>query len=127
MNAMDLFLTVAAVGIAILVGVITPTLLQFRRTIKKTEVFMDNLNQDLTPLLKSLSQTSMELQILTTNLNSKIKRTDRVLDTLQQTSSTVLRATDMIKSTISPAIAQVGGMTAGAKAVLAFFKALKKH
>lgn len=127
MSVLDIFLTVATIGIAVIVGALVPTLLQFKRTIHKTELFMDNLNQDLAPLLRSLSQTSMELQILSTTLNDKFKRADRVIDTIQHSTNTLLMASDMVKSTLVPIISQVGGLGVGIKAILNFLKTTKRH
>ena len=127
MSVLEIFLIVATIGIAVLCGALVPTLMQLKRTIRKTETFMDNLNQDFTPLLKSLSQTSMELQILSTTLNDKLKRTDRVIDTIQQSTNSLLVATDMVKNSVVPVISQVASFSAGIRAVLNFFKTTKGH
>ena len=125
MSVLDIFLIVAAIGIGVITLALVPMLLQLKRTIHKTELFVDSLNQDLAPFLRSLSQTSMELQILTTTLNDKLKRTDRIIDTIQHSSNTLLLATDMVKSTLVPVVAQVGGLSTGIKAIISFFKAAK--
>lgn len=125
MSVLDIFLIVAAIGIGVISIVLVPTLLQLKRTIHQGELFVNNLNQDLTPLLRSLSQTSMELQILSSTLNDKLKRTDRIIDTIQHSSNTLLMATDMVKSTLLPVVSQVGGLSTGIKAIISFFKAAK--
>jgi uncharacterized protein YoxC len=124
-SVLDIFLIVAAIGIGAITTVLVPTLLQLKRTIHKTELFVETLNHDLAPLLRSLSQTSMELQILSTTLNDKLKRTDRIIDTIQHSSNTLLMATDMVKSTLLPIVTQVGGLSTGIKAIISFFKAAK--
>ena len=68
----------------------------------------------------------MELQIFSTTLNDKFKRADRVIDTIQHSTNTLLLASDMVKTTIVPIISQVGGLGVGIKAILNFFKA-KRH
>ena len=125
MSVLDIFLIVAAIGIGVFTAAVVPMLLQLKRTIHKAEIFVDNLNQDLAPLLRSLSQTSMELQILSTTLNDKLKRTDRIIDTIQHSSNTLLMATDMVKSTIVPVVSQVGGLSKGIKAIISFFQTAK--
>ncbi len=124
-SVLDIFLIVAAIGIGVFTAAVVPMLLQLKRTIHKAEIFVDNLNQDLAPLLRSLSQTSMELQILSTTLNDKLKRTDRIIDTIQHSSNTLLMATDMVKSTIVPVVSQVGGLSKGIKAIISFFQTAK--
>ena len=125
MSVLEIFLIVAAVGIGVISAALVPMLLQLKRTIHKTEVFVDNLNQDLAPFLRSLSQTSMELQILSTTLNDKLKRTDRIIDTIQHSSNALLVATDMVKSTVMPVVSHVGGLSTGIKAIISFFQAAK--
>lgn len=122
MNILDIFLIIASIGIAATVAVVVPALLQLKRTYRKAEFFVDSLNTDLAPLLKSLSQTSMELQILSATANDKLKRTDRILDNIQHASNTLLMASDMVRSTLVPVVAQVGGLVTGIKTVINFFK-----
>ena len=127
MNILDIFLIIATISIIVLLVVLVPTLLQVRKTISKTGLFMENLNQDLVPLLKSLSQTSMEMQILSTTINDKLKRTDRIIDTVQQSTNTLMVAADMLKTNIIPVVAQVSGLIAGVKAIAHFLKTTKRH
>lgn len=127
MSVLDIFLIVAAIGVGVITAALVPLLLQLKRTIRKTELFVDTLSQDLAPLLRSLSQTSMELQILSTTLNDKLKRTDRIIDTIQHSSNTLLMATDMVKSTLLPVVSQVGGLCTGIKAIISFFQSTKRR
>ncbi|MFH1217573.1 MAG: DUF948 domain-containing protein [Pseudomonadota bacterium] len=118
----DIFYITASVGIVFLVALLVPALNQIKRTYRKWEETLDAINKDLEPFLAKATETSSELQILTLSLNDKLERTDNIIDTLQQAGNTLLSTADLVKKTVAPVVAQIGGITAGVAAFTSFFK-----
>ncbi len=121
MTLFDFFLVIVIISLAVLVGVLAPAILQISRSARKAEAFFDTINQEIGPLLKSLSQTSIELQKLTSSLNDKVNKTDQIIETVKQSSDTLLITTHILKNTVTPLATQVGGFYAGVKAFTHFF------
>ncbi|OKY75473.1 MAG: hypothetical protein BM485_06930 [Desulfobulbaceae bacterium DB1] len=122
MSTSDIFYMTASVAMVIIVVLLIPALNQIKRTTRKAEETLDAINRELEPLLAKATETSSELQILTLSLNDKIERTDNIIETLQQTGNTLLSTAILVKKTINPLVAQVGGISAGVAAFTSFFK-----
>lgn len=121
MTISDFFLLIASISLAVVAFITVPALLQIRRTFKKTETLIDTLNNEIGPLARSLKETASELQILSITLNSKVEKTDRIIETVQQSADTLLMSSRMVKDIAVPVMAQIGGLRAGVKAFTNFF------
>ena len=126
MTITDFFILVASICLAAVAVAIIPAVFQIRRTFKKTETLLDTLNNDIEPLSKSLTSTAAELEVLATNLNDKVKKTDKIIDTVQDSAYTLLKASNMVKGTTIPLVAQISGIRAGLKAFTYFFSKSSK-
>lgn len=100
-----------AIAVALL-----PVLLQFKRTLRKTENLLDDLNRHVDPLCKSLTEAASELQILSLSLNDKVEQSDAILKNLKHSTDTILLASSLAKDTLKPFITGFGGLAAGVKA-----------
>ncbi|OGR05637.1 MAG: hypothetical protein A2511_09025 [Deltaproteobacteria bacterium RIFOXYD12_FULL_50_9] len=123
MSALNIFVIVVSICLIVLVAALVPALIQIKRTARKVETLLDTLNQDLSPLLQSLADTSRELQTLTEKIRDKVDRTDKVIDTAKAAADTLLVTSSMLKNSVTPIFSQITGFTAG---VQAFFRYLKK-
>ncbi|MFZ5759231.1 MAG: DUF948 domain-containing protein [Thermodesulfobacteriota bacterium] len=122
MTPIDIFYITASIGIVLLVAVLVPTLAQIRRTARKAEETLAAINREVEPLLAKVTETSCELQLLTVSLNEKVEQADSIIATLQQTGETLLSTANLVKKTVTPVIAQIGGISAGVAAFTSFFK-----
>ncbi len=113
MTYSDFFSMLSAVSLFSIVVALVPTLLQFRRTWQKIEVFIDALNTHVDPLCKSLTEASHEIQLLSLSINNKLKNIDAAIYTAQRSADTLLSTTTILKETVSPFITQIGGFSAG--------------
>ncbi|MFZ5766997.1 MAG: DUF948 domain-containing protein [Thermodesulfobacteriota bacterium] len=122
MTPSDIFHITASIGIVLFVAVLVPTLAQIRRTARKAEETLEAINREIEPLLAKATETSSELQLLTVSLNEKVEQADSIIATLQQTGETLLSTANLVKKTVTPVIAQIGGISAGVAAFTSFFK-----
>ncbi|MBU0729493.1 MAG: DUF948 domain-containing protein [Proteobacteria bacterium] len=125
MTLVDFLIVITSISLAVVVATLVPALLQINRSARQVEILLEKVNHGIEPLIVSLSETSLELKRLTRSLNEKIDRTDVIIDTVKQSSDTLLLTTNILKNTITPLITQVGGFTAGVRAFLHFFAKAK--
>lgn len=111
----DILQLIAALSVFAVAIALVPALLQMRRTLKKTETFVDTLNKHADPLCKSLTDAANELQVLSLSLTDKVEKTDAVIETAKHSADTVLMASQMLRDTVRPFISTVGGLGAGFK------------
>lgn len=113
MTYSDFFSLLSAVSLFSIAVALVPTLLQFRRTWQKIEVFIDSLNTHVDPLCRALTETSHEIQTLSLSINNKLKNIDAAIYTAQKSADILLSTTTILKETVSPFITQIGGFSAG--------------
>lgn len=121
MSLLNFFLIVAALSLAGVAIALVPTLVQLKRTALKTELFMDTLNRDISPLLRSLNQTAGTIENLTTTVNEQVERVEGVVDTVEETGRILIRTAEIIRKAVVPMAAEIGGLGAGIRAFLHFF------
>ena len=121
MQPVDFLIVIATICLTAITSALIPFLLQLKRTARKAEILITDLNRETPSLLKSLAGTAEELQILSGSLNHKIGHTDLIISNVQRSTETLLDATDMIKTNLIPLIAQIGGFASGARAFIHFF------
>jgi uncharacterized protein YoxC len=126
-SLLDFFLIVAALSLAGVAIALVPTLIQLKRTAEKTETLLDMLQRDIRPLLQSLSETTVELRLLTASINQKVDKVDLVIDTIQDT-GVILRSTaGILKQSVTPVFSQVGGLGAGIRAFVHYLAGSGKN
>ena len=123
MTSLDFFLSATATCLIILTAVLVPALIQIKRSARKVEALLDSVNQDIPPLIQSLADTSREVQTLLETIKNKVDKTDRVIETAKAAADTIFVTTSMMKNSVTPFIAQIGGITAG---IQTFFRYLTK-
>lgn len=116
----ETFLIIAAVAIGLITLALVPLLFQLMRTMKKTEIMMDNLDQQLKPLLTTLNHTAGELDTLSTSINKKLDEADVVINTLRMAGESLLLTSNLFRRTVAPFITQLGGLGSGVRAFLSF-------
>lgn len=121
---MEFFLIVASVCLAAITVALIPVLLQIRRSAKQAEMMMSNLDRDITPILKSLSNTAAEVEAVTETINRKSKKVDEIILNVRDASETILVTSKIFRKTLLPVITNVGGVTSGIKTFMHF---LKRH
>ena len=104
-------------AITTLTLLLIPVLLQIRRTARQAEQLMGNLDREMIPLLKSLNDTTVELQLVSTSVNRKLDEIDQVIHTAMHATENFLLASRLVKKTLLPVITQVGGFSAGFLAI----------
>jgi len=120
-SLLDVFLIVAALSLAGVAIALVPALVQLKRTAQKTELLMDTLNQEISPLLRSLSETAGELQTLTSSINEKVEKIDPVIETVEATGYILRGTAAMIKQSVIPIVSEVGGLSAGIRTFIHYF------
>ncbi len=113
MTSSDFFSLLSAVSLFAIAIALVPTFLQFRRTLQKTEVFIEALNTHVDPLCQSLTEAANEIQLLSISLSDKLEKMDAVIYTAQKSADTLLTTSTMLKETVRPFITQIGGFSAG--------------
>lgn len=121
MSLLNFFLVVAALSLAGVAIALVPTLMQLKRTAMKTELFMDTLNRDIGPLLRSLTHTAGSLESLTSSVNEQVDRVEAVIDTVEETGRLLHRTAEIIRKGVIPTVAEIGGLGAGIKTFIQFF------
>jgi uncharacterized protein YoxC len=127
LSLLDFFLIVAALSLAGITIALVPTLMQLKRTAEKTELLMEMLHRDISPLLQSLSETSNELQILTTSINQKVDKIDATIDIIQDTGAILRSTAGTFKQTVVPVIAQASSLGAGIRAFVQYLAGSGKN
>ena len=122
MAIIDIFYIVASVSLVVICAALIPVLAQVKQTARKAEITLETLNKDMEPLLQRVTEVSEELQILSASLNEKIEKTDHIIDTVQYAGDTLLTTSKIIRDTVTPVVAQIGGISAGIAAFTSFFK-----
>ena len=87
----DLFLIIATVSIIVIMIFIIPLLVQVRRTANRAETLLDNIN-------------------------AKIAETDAIISAAKNAGDSLLLTSKLIRSTLAPAIIQIGGISTGIRA-----------
>ncbi len=126
MEPANILIIITTIGIIILLAVLVPALIQIKKTTEKTEFFIEQLSAGFDPLLTNIKTTSTELQELSETLREKIEKTDRILDSAQEASGTLLKLSGQIQEAANPIIARIGGITAGINAFSTIFKITHK-
>lgn len=122
MPVTDVFLIIASISLIVIVATLVPVLSQLKKTASCAESTLNKLNNDLSPLLSKVTDSTEQLHILTTSLNEKIEKTDAILDTVHEAGNTLLETSTVVKETVTPVVAQIGGIHAGITAFRNFFK-----
>ena len=123
MTSSDFFSLLSAVSLFAIAIALVPTFLQFRRTLRKLEIFVEALNQHVDPMCQSLTEAANEIQLLSISFSDKLEKTDAVIYTAQKSADTLLTTTTLIKETVRPFITQIGGFSAG---IMAFSQFLNR-
>ncbi len=122
MDLLDILKITASVCLAALTLFLVPTLVQIRRTGKKAEKLLTSLDKEIPSLLKSLSSTATELEVLSLTINSKVEQTDNIIETTRYASETLLTTSKIVRDAVVPIAAQIGGLHAGITTFISFFK-----
>ena len=112
----DLFLIIAGISIIIIMIFLVPLLVQLRQTARRAERLMDNLNQDLPPILSSVKSTAAETKVLSEHINAKLAETEAIISTVRYAGESLLITSKLIRSALAPAITQIGGISTGIRA-----------
>ena len=112
-NVTDLFLIVTTISIIFIMIFLIPLLSRLKQTVIKAERLIDNINHDLPSILSSLDSTASETRILSANINAKLAETDIIISSAKYASESLLQTSNIIRSTLNPAITQIGGLSAG--------------
>jgi len=122
MTISEIFFLVAGLAVVVVTVFLVPLLLQLRRVGEKVEKLVGDLDRDLPPLLKNLSDTAAELNLLTASINRKVEEVDRIINVARQASDTLVCTVDLFKKTVLPIVTKVGGFSAGLLAIFSFLK-----
>lgn len=122
MATSDIFFIVASVGIVIVVALLVPVLTQLKRTAEKAETVLEKINNELEPFLHKATEVSGELHTLSINLNEKVEQADQIIGTVQQAGDSLLATANLVKTSTTPLIVQIGAISAGIGAFTSFFK-----
>jgi len=90
-----------------------PVLLQAKRTFKKAERLLDSLTVHAEPMCKSITEAADDLRELSVSLNDKVEKTDAIINMARHSVDTLHNTSNMLKSTVTPIITNVGGISAG--------------
>lgn len=71
---MSLFLIVIAVVVVALVGFLIVTLLKVNKTLEKTSILIDHLNEKLPPLLSDLQNTASNINAVSDTLTQGVRQ-----------------------------------------------------
>lgn len=126
MTSSEFFSLLSAISLFAIAIALVPTFLQFRRTLQKLEVCIENLNRHIDPMCVSLTEAANEFQLLSLSLNEKMEKTDKVIDTARKSVEILFSTATLFKETVRPVITQVGGFSAGVLAFSHFLTRSKK-
>lgn len=122
MTISEIFFLVAGLAVVVITIFLVPVLLQLRRVGEKVEKLVGDLDRDLPPLLKNLSDTAAELHLLTASINRKVEDVDKIINVARQASDTLVCTIDLFRKTVLPIVTKVGGFSAGLLAIFSFLK-----
>lgn len=123
MTIIDVLVAVAALSILLVAVFVTHLLIELRKTAQTLVQVLDGLNQDLKPLLQSLTSATTELRDLSVALKPQIEKTEQIITNIHDTSMRFKKAGEAAYNTVTPLLLGAAGMRAGLKA---FFSALGK-
>lgn len=126
MTSSDFLVLLSAACIFAITIALVPAFMQIRRTLQKIELLIESLNQNVEPLCKSLTEAASEIQIFSLSLNEKMEKTDAIIYTAQKSADVLLNTSTMIKESVRPFIAQLGGVSAGIMAFSHFLSRSRK-
>lgn len=98
----DLFLIIATISIVILMTLLVPLLIRAKRTTDQAE-------------------------LLLAKINAKIDETDSIIRSAKYAGDSLLITSKLIRSTLAPAIGQIGGISTGIKAFLSVIHKSNQH
>jgi uncharacterized protein YoxC len=127
MSISEYFLIVAGLAILTITIFLIPVLIQLRRIGEKAEGLLDNLNQEIPPLLKNVNQSAAELTILTNSLNRKVEEVEQILSLARNASDNLLHTSDLFKKTLLPIITKIGSFGAGLYAFISFIRKSRQN
>lgn len=116
MATTDIFFLVGAFSLFAIATALVPALIQLRRTLRKTENFVDALNHHVDPLCKSLTDAATELQMFSLAWGENAEQADTILKSVKQSTDTLVMASSLAKDALKPFITGFGGIAAGVKA-----------
>ena len=117
MSLPEIFYLLAGLAVIILTLLLVPVLLQLRRTGRQAELLMANLDRELTPLSKSLTDATIEIHHLSNSINNKLDEMEQSIHNFRHASENFLLTSNLVKKTLAPFITQVGGISAGVLAI----------
>ena len=118
LSLQDLFLISAGLSIIAITVVLIPFLVQLKQTVRRAEKLMDNIDNELGPLLISLNKSASEFQDLSENINGRLAETDAMIKTARYAGESLLATTSLLKTVLTPMITKVGGLSSGISAFM---------
>jgi hypothetical protein len=96
----EVFWPILLVLLALCVGFIIPLLMQARKTAKSLEVFLNNTDKELTPLLKDLRDTSERASRLARAAEEDLTKVAPLMASLGDAGKTLHSFTDALNSDV---------------------------
>ena len=127
MPVSEIFLLVAAAAIIIVTIFMVPALIQLRRTGAKVEKLMAEIDRDGIPLLRSLNDAAVEVQLLSATLTRQVDDVEKLVRTARNATDSFMNTSMVLKKTLLPLITQAGGISAGLFTFANFLLRKKGH
>ncbi len=123
LNVLALIATIVFILIALF---LIPVLLQIKNTVHRMELFMADIQRDLTPLLEDLRETTKYVRNITMEAQRDMEKVGPVFDSLEEAGTMVNNIAGFLNSGVTRTVGKSVGTWMGLRAARkAFGKQLK--
>ena len=102
---------VLTIGLLVLIGFVVFVLAQLYRTLRTFEDLLNNINEDLPPVLG-------KLQITLDGVNSEMDRVEQIVASFQEVSATMQNTTGFVQRAVASPFIKISGFASGAATAL---------
>ncbi len=121
----EIAVVIIAVVVIISAGFLIPVLIEFRKTMKGLNEFLDTTGKELPPAIDELKQTLENLKSISGDIQSVTGGVRDITDVLADTANNVRSISTVISRVGTETNAAIAGLKSGVKtAVVVFFKNL---
>jgi uncharacterized protein YoxC len=91
------------------------TLILVSRTVRKLNTLLDGLEKEITPMMRSLRETSENLNCLLGQTQERLKQVEGLFQTLRESAQIFSLLNRIIRGGITPSLTNMAGLAVGLK------------
>ncbi|MFM8551400.1 MAG: DUF948 domain-containing protein [Nitrospiraceae bacterium] len=127
MTGVEIAAIVVSLGVAVLVGVLVPVLIELKKTVAESGQLLAQMNRDLPSLLKEMRETTQNLNQLADYTREGVEHASVFLPAVGEVGVMVQNVRDSVSGRNGAWLTNLAGLVAGFRAASAVVKSRMSH